>query len=169
MQPPPTPPTDSDLESKIDANLQKLSSAAQTLNGLSDQLTAKIAVIEDSINKLNLGIRANVNAYTLEGADDDLYSRWVRLAYGKSGNRWGFIVEELTEDLRNPEQDTYDSWAFRDAPREYRLKVVEKIPALLDALVIKSAEIASDIKKSVGYISELESVISKSSQKGSTK
>lgn len=166
MQPLPTPPASSEPEFRIDANLQKLSTAAQILNGLSDELTAKIADIENSINKLNLGIRANVNAYTLESADDDLYSRWVRLAYGKSGSKWGFIIEELTEDLRNSERDAYESWAFRDAPREYRLKVVEKIPALLDALVIKSVEIASDIKKSVGYTTELESAISKASQKG---
>src|SRR5215469_4031938 len=121
--------------------LTELTVAAGTLNDLSNQLSKEVSAIEGVVNELNLGIRTEVHAVTLRASDPgagDHYSHWLRLAYGKAGARWGFIIEELTEDITNPEGDSYQSWFFQEAPREFRLKVVEKIPALIEALVKKS-------------------------------
>jgi hypothetical protein len=157
---------------KTAVQLANLAAAAATLNSLSDQLTKEVSAIEEVVNVLNLGIQTNVHAVTLVYAapeEGDFYSRWLRLAYGKSGGQWGFIIEELTEDPSEPEHDSYKSWAYHEAPREFRLKVVEKIPALLDALVKRSEEVAKEITKKVGFTRELASFVRKPSPDGSKK
>jgi len=59
------------------------------------------------------------------------------------------------EDANYPDQGERESWAFKDAPRDFRLKVVDKIPALLEALVKRSAEVTSEITMKVRFANEL--------------
>jgi len=146
----PLVPTPSETQDQ----LQKLATAARTLNDLSDQLSQRVAEIEIAVCKLNLGIRAFVVAET-SSAEDGMRSHCVRLAFDKHAGRWGFQVEELTENLNYPDMDEYQVWPFKDAPRDYRLKAVVRIPELLDALVTKSAEVASDITERVGYAEQI--------------
>lgn len=154
---------------KIQQQLQQLASAAQTLNELSDQLTQYVNDIEASVNKLNLGVTANVK--TEHWSDEDgLRSTIWRLSYEKMSKQWGFAVERLTEDIdQGPEAGTYDSWAFKDAPREHRLQAVEKIPALLDALLQKSKEVASEISTRVNYAKSLAATLNQQKTDGTTK
>src|SRR5438309_2254863 len=115
--------------------LQKLSSTAKNVNDLTDKLTKEVAGIETAVNRLNLGVETNVN---VESWTDEMgnHSGLWRLAYGKNGGKWCFIVEYMTEDHRQgPMADTYEAWAFKDAPRDARIKCVEKIPNLLAVLV----------------------------------
>jgi hypothetical protein len=139
---------------EINAKLKALSTASVTLNDLSDQLTREVASIESTINQLNLGISASV---TFETWSDDtgMISDLWRLAYGRSSNKWGFLVEHLNENLNYPEEGDLEAWPFKDAPREQRLKAVGKIPELLDLLVKKSSEFASDVTSTVGYVKAL--------------
>jgi len=156
--PPPPPTRAASLEQRsaaIKNHLAKLASAAQTLNDLSDQLTKEVTEIETALNKLNLGIWAHVNAVTLDSSDDGLYSHGLQLVYGKSGGKWGFLIDEYREDANYPDQGERESWAFKDAPRDFRLKVVDKIPALLEALVKRSAEVTSEITMKVRFANEL--------------
>lgn len=136
-------------------HLSRLSTAAQTLNELSDQLTKEVTDIETALNRLNLGIWAYVNAVTLDSSDDGTYTHGLQLIYGKSSGKWGFLVDEFREDVRNPDQGERETWPFKDAPREFRIKVVDKIPALLEALVKRSSEVASEITKKVRFAQEL--------------
>ena len=135
--------------------LKQLGSAAQTLNDLSDRLTNEVCTIEAAVNRLNIGIRARVELFTIEQSDDRSYTHWVQIAFGKLNGRWGFLIEECTEDLNNPDQGTRESWHFKDSPREYRLKAVEKIPDLLAALVTKSAEVAAEMSTKVTFANNL--------------
>lgn len=149
--------------------LKQLSDSAKALNALSDELTTVVADIEMVLNKLNLGIRAHINAETLEQSDADMYWRGLRLAYGKGASKWGFIIEEVSEDWNNPENSTYESWHFKDAPREFRLKVVEKIPALLEALVKQSSETALEITKKTDFAKQVATTILNSSHPNGSK
>ncbi|SRR5713101_6342931 len=143
--------------SAIESHLKQLTAAAKTLNELSDTLTTQVGQIETIVNALNLGVRASVQVETLSLSEDRMCRQWLQLGYGKSGNKWGFIVEELFRDLNNPDRDDYDGWPFKEAPREFRIKAVDKIPELLEALVKKSAEVASDITKRVEYAKDIAS------------
>ncbi len=143
--------------SAIESHLKQLTAAAKALNELSDTLTTQVGQIEAIVNALNLGVRASVQVETLSLSEDHFCRSWLQLGYGKSGNKWGFIVEELFQDLNNPDGDDYDCWPFKEAPREFRIKAVDKIPELLEALVKKSAEVASDITKRVEYAKDIAS------------
>jgi hypothetical protein len=104
---------------------------------------------------LNLGVTVNVKIESWDSEDGESSSLW-RLAYGKEAGKWGFIVEYISENLRyGPEADSYESWVFKDSPREQRLRAVEKIPLLLDALVAKSNEVAEEISRKVSYTQSL--------------
>lgn len=142
-------------QASIQTQVEKLSITARTLNELSDQLTKEVEIVESALNRLNLGIRAHANVETLDATDDGLYNHWIRLAYGRSRNGWGFLVEELTENIDCPDMDRCETWSFKEAPREFRIKVVDKIPALLEALVEKANEVAANIKSTVGTAKEL--------------
>jgi hypothetical protein len=136
---------------EVQSHLKQLSATAQTLNQLSDKLTGEVAEVEGPVNKLNLG----VSAYVVVGkwSDESNHSGETRLAYDKHSGKWGFVVEEITRDEYGSE--SYQNWLFKDAPRHLRLQVVEAIPQLLEALVKKSGELASDIKDKVTFVEEL--------------
>jgi hypothetical protein len=141
--------------SEIQANLKQLETSAHALNKLSDQLTKKVAEIEDTINRLNLGVTADVRIESWANEDGTSSSVW-RLAYGKESGKWGFVIEYLSENLNlGPDAESYESWPFKDSPREQRIRAVEKIPMLLEALVKKSNEVAEEISRKVSYTESL--------------
>jgi hypothetical protein len=143
-----------DSLSKIDSNLKELTVAAEALNSVSDQLTKQVSAIEAVVNKLNLGIKAKVIAYQASNMDQT-ETHYVKLAYGKASGRWGFFIEEFTDQVDWPEYDDFESWPFTEAPRQLRITAVDKIPELLEALVKESAETTKALVKKVEYATEL--------------
>lgn len=141
--------------SEITSKLPQLSKASQVLNNLSDELVKQVAGIEASLNKFNLGVSTYV-VVSSSADEEGLWSQNLRLAYGKDGGKWGLIIERVTEDLRyGPEDTEYESWPFKDAPRELRLKVVDKIPLLLQALIKESEEVATQVRDAVAFTTDL--------------
>jgi hypothetical protein len=162
MTPAPTPPDElvgAAKGVKLIGTLQSLTNAAQNLNELTDRLTAQVGEIETTINKLNLGVSTTVEVES--SSDPALLTTYVvRIGYGKVGGKWGFIIDDfIDEDSEN----TYQMWAFKDAPRDLRLKVVERIPRLLEALVTTSIKLASDINGKIDLTKELVSVLCQTS------
>jgi hypothetical protein len=140
--------------SKIQANLQELTTTADVLNDLSERLTKQVAEIEAAVNKLNLGITASVE---VESWADERALQWEtwRLAYGKDGGKWGFLLQHLSGTRNFPEADSYEQWAFQDLSRERRLRAVEKIPMLMEALVARSKKVASELSGKLSYAQSL--------------
>jgi hypothetical protein len=137
--------------SKLQANLQELTSTADALNDLSDRLTKQVAEIEAAVNKLNLGITANVEVESWADEKGLQWETW-RLAYGKNGGgRWGFFVQHLSGTRNFPEADSLEQSAFHDLSRDRRLRAVEKIPLLLEALVARSKKVASELSGKLTY------------------
>lgn len=139
---------------EISAKLDALAKAAQNLNELSDRLTEYVSEIEGAVNKLNLGVRASVAVEVV--AEDTFVNRNVFFDYKKAAARWGFFVNQY---LDSDPENTWESWAFKDAPRELRLKAVEKIPLLLDELETKSVKLASDIADKISLARALVSAL----------
>jgi hypothetical protein len=153
---------------KVDSHLKELAAAAKTLNVVSDELTTHVSAIEVVLNKLNLGVRAHVVAQSSSNIDGSI-TNYVRLAYGKSSGKWGFVIEQFTDDQNWDEFLNFESWSFKDAPRELRIVAVDKIPELLEALVKSSGEIAAKMTKKVGYTKELAAHLASPSPQGSKK
>jgi hypothetical protein len=139
---------------KVESNLKELTGAAQTLNAVSDEFTKQVSTIESTLSRLNLGIRAHVVVHSSTNMDGDA-TNYLRLAYGKLSGKWGFIIEQFTDHINWDEYTDFESWAFKDAPRELRIDAVDKIPELLEALVKKSGEIAAKMATKTEYTREL--------------
>jgi hypothetical protein len=153
---------------KAESNLKELASAAQKLNVISDEFTNQVSAIETTLNRLGLGVRAHVIVYSSENMYGDI-TKYLRLAYGKTGGKWGFVIEQYTDDQNLPDFTDFESWPFKDAPRELRIDVVEKIPELLQALVKKSADIAAKMTQKIDYTKELAARLAPASPQGSKK
>ncbi len=151
--------------SEIQERLHKLAANAQKLNDLSDSLTKQLTQIESAINKLNIGVAAEVNSETYSSEDGLEYDIW-RLAYQKYDKKWGFVVEHLSGHEAYPDGE-FESWPFKDAPREHRIAAVLKVPELLDALLEKSERFASEISGSVSYAQSIASSLAAPSRDGS--
>lgn len=161
-------PSASELLLKAESNLKELASAAQKLNVISDEFTKQVSAIETTLNRLGLGVRAHVVVSSSGNWDGDV-TTYLRLAYGKNGGKWGFIIEQYTDNQNLPDYTDFESWPFKDAPRELRIDVVEKIPELLQALVKKSADISAKMTQKIDYTKELAARLAPTSPQGSKK
>jgi hypothetical protein len=146
-------------------NLWKLANAAQNLNELSDRLNDQVAQIENSLNKLNLGVSASVDVETTS-SDGGMAVHCLRLGYGKVAGKWALTIDHFMDD--DPE-NTYELWSFKDAPRDFRLKVIDRIPQLLDELVMTSTQLASNINEKITLAKGLVSLFPQPSPSGSKK
>lgn len=145
---------------KLHASLEELATSADNLNALSDQLNKQVAEVESSLNRTGIGLSANVNTETWSDERGEQYDIW-RICYEKHLNKWGLTIEHLWGHEGFPDSGSSETWAFKDAPREHRLKAVEKIPELIDALVKKSKEFASDISVTMSYAQGLAAAFTK--------
>jgi hypothetical protein len=159
LDPLPTPPA-----FEIAATLQSLTTVAQNLNELSDRLTAQVLLIERAVNKLNLGVRTTVDVDSSLIDNDDFSALVTRLGYTKVDGKWGFAIHQFVDI--DPE-NTYQTWAFKDAPRDLRLKAVDRIPELMKALVDTSVKLGSDINDKICLTKGLVSALSQTSPAGS--
>lgn len=134
----------------IQTHLKHLTDAAAALNKLSDALTKAVAQIETQLNSLNIGLEAWVTVWTW--SDEHNSSGTWSLGYSKSETtkKWGFMIGSSLEDEGDPEPQC-ESWAFKDAPREERVKAVAKIPELLQALEQKAKEFGAEIIATINY------------------
>lgn len=144
-----------DEQVKIQTHLSELTSTARTLNELSDQLTKEVEIVESALNRLGLGVRASVKVEILDRSRDGSSERWTQLSYGKSKNGWGFLIEEIQENINYPEADRWETWPFKEAPREYRIKAVNRIPDLLEELAKRANETAATIKANISMAKDL--------------
>jgi hypothetical protein len=149
----------------VHSHLQRLSSAAQTLNELSDELTKQVAHVETAINRLVLGVNASVVFNTVVDEEGTWEERW-RLAYGKEEGRWGILIERI---LESGGVERWDSWRFKDAPREQRIRAVDSIPELIEALVMQSDAFASKITEKVELAKRIAATVNQPRKVGTEK
>lgn len=127
----------------VSALLKQLSSASRTLSEASNKLTEQIKEIESSLASHNLGVMAWVELRrTREEIDPNVpyVDRVDSLGYSKKHGKWGLYVSSSIEEVEH-----YESWLLRDAPRDLRILAVDAIPKLLEAMVIKAKELATEV------------------------
>lgn len=149
---PASPPA---LPLEIQANLEKLSQASKLLNEVSDKFTKEVSVIEATINKFNLGVDAWV-VFDSWTDQEEMETGYWSLGYGKLQGKWGLLIAYSREDRKyGPDADSFEQWLFKDSPRDKRLQAVDVIPKLLEALIKKSGEVATEIKLRTDYVQKL--------------
>jgi len=122
--------------------LLQLASSSRLLNEVSDQLSQQLVEIENSINRFNLGVTADVILRTVDASTDTQPITAVdELRYRKHQGKWALVwVSYVNED---PEV-TWQEKLLRESPREIRLLAVKKLPALLAELVKKTDDLAAE-------------------------
>jgi hypothetical protein len=131
----------------VSALLKQLSSASQTLNEASDELTQEIKQVESALGSFNLGVSAWVKFAGTEEEHDAGNGNFYRfervdmLGYDKRYGKWALLVSSGVEEVGQEEE-----WLLRDSPRDLRIKAVDAIPALLEKIVEEATSLAGEVR-----------------------
>jgi hypothetical protein len=137
------------MTTQVKSALKELASVSQSLNQVSDELSAQLAEIEKAINRYNLGVTAWVTLRSTEMEPEVGQFPWSvidELRYTKLEGKWGLVwVSYVAEDPEN----TWKKKSLRESPRDIRLLSVKKLPDLLSELARKAAELSLDTSERV--------------------
>ncbi len=156
------------MTTQTESALARLTALSQTLDSVSDQLSQQITEIESALNDLNCGVWAWVSDDPLgvekvPEVEKDGQSSSVhhiqQLGYGKHEGKWGFLVASGTQE----------SWGtdvtitfLRDAPREIRLRAMERIHKLLDIVAEGLNQVTQETTEKVAEAREIATALRKS-------
>lgn len=146
--------TDSKV-SKIQTNFQALSTVASSLNTASDELTKVVSKLDEALKKLNVGLTDWVNFANHGDPNDSSWYDVDQIGYCKVDGKWGISLRHIwgREDWDDHKED--GPWLFNDAPREMRLRSVDKIPELIESLSKKASETTKKIQEKTKEVGEL--------------
>lgn len=154
------------MTGKVEASLKQLSSLAKTLNEASDELSRQITALESALNSYNLGVWVWVKEPILTETElsepDGEGHRYEvcyvhQLGYGKHKGKWGLVVGSFWDADPEEGQLTF----LRDASREIRLKAMDRVPDLLEALAKELAVLTDEASKKAAEAKELSSALTK--------
>lgn len=140
---------------KIQIHFEELSSLAASLNTASDELTKGVTVLDESLKKLNIGLTVWVT-FRFRG-DDNFPEEYDadQIGYAKVNGTWGLALRNISGDHSISRFEEEGPWLFKDAPREFRLLAVDKIPDVVEALAKSATETTKKIEEKTKQVREL--------------
>ena len=131
-----------------------LVASAQSINDTSGELGKPIASLERALKRLNLGVACWTK---ISGESDGLYFRNhdVGYAYSRSHGSWCLAIRLIEGREGDPPPDYEQTWAFGEAPHYLRIRAVDKLPELIEALVEVTDATTSRLKKQVAPARQL--------------
>jgi hypothetical protein len=149
--------SDSKFE-KIAVNFRELYSVASTLNSASDELTRAVSILDEALKKLNLGLIVWVNYDNhADDASEDFDND--QIGYSKVNGKWGIALQRVWGDRQDGTTGSDGPWLYSDAPREMRVKSVDKIPELIEVLSERARDTTSKIQEKTQEVRDLAIVI----------
>jgi prefoldin subunit 5 len=142
---------------KVQADFQALSVVASSLNSASDELTKVVGILDGALQKLNIGLSVWVdyaNRAEQPGEIDE-----DQIGYCKVNGKWGIGLRRVWGNSNEEFFDSEGPWLFNDSPREMRLKSVDKIPELIEALSKAATEMTKKVQEKTQGVRELAGVI----------
>lgn len=125
-----------------------LSSAAASLNKATDELKEVVGSLDDALSRLNIGIPVWVQVVRWDDPENNGPYEREDLGFSKIDSIWRIGIRRVFGHDEDPTAITVkDIWWFNDAPRDLRLRAVEKLPLLLDALAKSATETAALVNK----------------------
>ena len=132
-------------------NLSELTPLAKELNQTTDEINSIISTVNEKLAALNLGVEAWLDPSTtskIPAADLTVTTHLHRstasmpvLGYAKLEDAWQLAIKEekiiyqWNDDAREEEEVSEDSYRpLLKASRDVRLRALEQLPQLLDAL-----------------------------------
>jgi hypothetical protein len=145
---------------KIQLNFQALSVVASSLNSASDEFTRVIDVLDEALKKLNIGLVVWVIFEDRGDEQDPQRYDCDQLGYSKVDGKWGIALRHIWGHEAFEAHDEDGPWLFKDAPREMRLRSVDKIPQLIQSLFEEASSATKKIQEKTKEVRELAAAIS---------
>jgi hypothetical protein len=152
--------SDSKVE-KIQKHFKTLSSVASSLNEASDELTAVVSILDEALKKLNVGLTAWVTFHSRPDNEDAGNYDEDQIGYCKVKGTWGIAFRHIWGNANWEVFHDEGPWLFNDAPRKMRLRGVDKIPDLIEALSKEAAETTKKVHEKTLKVAELASAVKK--------
>ncbi len=132
--------------SKIQTHFKALSEVAPSLNSASDKLTKTVALLDEALKRLNIGLTVWVD-FRHRGDDDPNCYNVDQVGYTKVGGVWGLALRHIwgTESYEDFHEE--GPWLFNDATREQRLLSVEKFPEVVERLATEAVTTKKQIEE----------------------
>lgn len=147
------------------ANLRDLANISQQLNAKSNHVNQILQEFEAKLSEMNLGVEVWLEDDPISEAPSNFYDqdrdKEIRrktdtvLGFGKYGDRFLLLVKGVEYDYAG--RDVYgDKWQKLDdgkrkpllqAPREIRIKAMEKVEALIEAMQNEGKRLIASIEK----------------------
>ncbi len=127
-------------------SFHELSAAAAYLNRASDELRETIEALDAGIAALKIGLVMWVVVEQYANPDVEGHYEAEQIGYAKVNGRWCIALRRVVADDFGP-WEVREIWAFNDAPRDLRLRAVEKLPNLIEELAKKAVETAEAVNK----------------------
>jgi uncharacterized protein YukE len=153
---------------ELQTSFQNLSVASKMLNDASDAFGEAATALDEALNDLNPG----VTTWVTVGSSSDENTPWEteeeRLGYAKTSGRWGLTLCTVTCDERGDgsEEIAAGPWLFNDAPRSLRLRAIDYVPELIEALANEVAQTAKRVAEKTSTAQQLAASISGLARKG---
>ena len=145
---------------RITEAFKTLRTSARKINEVSGELAKPIASIERALKRLNLGVACWTTISSTRDLDGLHFKNHdVGYAYSRALRRWCLAIRTVEGREGMPESDYEETWPFSDAPRFLRIKAVNKLPELIEALVDVTDATANRLKKQVEPAQQLAAAV----------
>ena len=129
--------------------------AAKGINDVSGELAKPIGSLERALKRLNLGVAC----WTRISGGSDGFNHWSQeVGYSRVRGNWRLAIRTLDGSEGDPEP-AIEEWPFGEAPRHLRIKAVDKLPELIEALVKATDATTTRLKKKVVPAQELATAV----------
>ena len=140
---------------RIASAFQTLIGSAKDINDASGELAKPIGSLEKSLKRLNLGVAC----WTKISGGSNGYNQWSQeVGYSRVRGTWRLAIRTLDGSEGDPEP-AIEEWPFGEAPRYLRIKAVDKLPELIEALVKATDATTNRLKKKVAPAQELATAV----------
>ena len=138
------------------AAFETLASSAKKLNEVSGELAKPVALLEKALHRLNVGVAC----WTKIAGYSDGRTYWSQdLGYSRVNGEWRLALRRVDGDEADPEYAAEEAWPFNEAPLYLRVRAVDKLPDLLEALIKATDAAASRLSKKVAPTQELAAAV----------
>ncbi len=144
---------------KIQTNFQALSAVAASLNSASDEFTQVIDALDEALKKLNIGLVVWVIFGDRGDENDPSQYDCDQIGYCKVDGKWGIALRHIWGHEAFEVHNEEGPWPFKDAPREMRLRSVDKIPELIKSLSEEASSTTKKIQEKTKEVRELAAAI----------
>jgi hypothetical protein len=145
---------------KLQTDFQNLSEIASALNTASDHLTRSVAVLDEALKRLNIGLAVWVNFAIREvDVNEPMLYDIDQIGYYKVNGTWGLAIRHIWGDEGADWEKEEGPWLFNDASRELRVRAVDKIPEVITELTKVTLQTTKRVQEKTEKVVELAEAI----------